>query len=89
MAKSLARFGTFSVWVQHTGENAVGYACAAALGVLPGVADHAASWSDVALAAGIGALTAVLTAGAALRVNNGTDSFNPRVVAAPNVAPDA
>jgi len=69
------------VWVEHTGENVVGYACAAALSTLPGVAHHTASWRDVLLSAGIGALTAVLTAGAALRVNNGTDSFNPRVVA--------
>jgi hypothetical protein len=72
------------VWLEHTGENAFGYACAAALGVLPTVADHKASWVDVLAAAGIGALTAFLTAGASLRQGNGTASFLPRVVARPN-----
>jgi hypothetical protein len=39
---------------------------------------------DVLAAAGIGALTAFLTAGASLRQGNGTASFLPRVVARPN-----
>jgi hypothetical protein len=72
---------TVPVWLQHTGENVVGYACAAALGVLPAIANHTATWHDMAAGAGIGALTALLAAGAALRVDNGTDSFNRRVVA--------
>ena len=67
------------VWLEHTGENAVGYACAAALGALPGVANHSSTWRDVLLAGDIGALTALLTAGASLRQSNGTASFLPRV----------
>ena len=67
------------VWLQHTGENTVGYACAAALGALPGIANHTSNWRDVLLAGGIGALTALLTAGASLRQANGTASFLPRV----------
>lgn len=67
------------VWLEHTGENAVGYGCAAALGALPGIANHTSNWRDVLLAAGIGALTALLTAGASLRQANGTASFLPRV----------
>lgn len=72
-----------STYFAHMGENVVGYACAGALGALPGIANHSSTWTDVALAAGIGALTAVLAAGAALKVNNGTASFIPSVVAAP------
>jgi hypothetical protein len=71
------------VWLEHTGENAFGYACAAALGVLPTVESGKASWLDVLVAAGIGALTAFLAAGASLRQSNGTASFLPRVVAKP------
>jgi hypothetical protein len=69
------------VFIEHTGENTIGYACAAALGALPGIANHTSNWRDVLLAAGIGALTAVLTAGASLSQGNGTASFLPRVVA--------
>ena len=72
------------VWVEHTGENVVGYACAGALATLPSGAGTI-SWTHLLTGAGVGALTALLASGAALRVDNGTDSFNPRVVAKPHV----
>jgi ABC-type branched-subunit amino acid transport system permease subunit len=71
-----------STWLEHTGENAVGYACAAALATLPNVVNGMQPWWALFSGAGIGAITALLSSGAALRVPNGTASFLPNVVAA-------
>jgi hypothetical protein len=71
------------VWVEHTGENIIGYGCAAGLSALPSVVGHHTTWADWVVSVGIGALTAALVAGASLKTGNGTASFLPRVVALP------
>ncbi len=71
------------VWLEHTGENAVASAAAAALGALGTQSVGligSLPWPAVASAAGIGALVSVLNSVASLAVPNATASWNKRVV---------
>jgi hypothetical protein len=70
------------VWAQHTGELLV---VGAAAGMLPVVTVAptlaAIPWALVATSGLKGALVSALVAVASLKVNNGTASLNPNVVA--------
>lgn len=74
------------IWFEHTGENATIAAATAAMSVLTGSATKTlqdVSWGSVLSSAGYAAIYAVLLAVMALRRDNGTASFLPRVVAKP------
>lgn len=69
------------VWIEHTGENAAISAATMALSLMtPGGETHV-PWQTMLFLSGKAALYAVLLAIVALRQNNGTASFLPRVVA--------
>lgn len=75
----MSRLFTAVFW-QSTGETAVGYAAAGAAAalVMPTV-----SWHAVLSGAGIGAALGLCKSLSSLKIQpgNGTDSYNPRVVA--------
>jgi hypothetical protein len=76
------------VWFEHTGENAAIAAATAGMSVLTGSATKTlqdVSWASVLSSAGYAAIYAVLLAVMALRQNNGTASFLPRVMARPEL----
>lgn len=71
------------VWLEHTGENAAISAATMALSLMtPGGETHV-PWQTLLVMSGKAALYAGLLAVVALRQNNGTASFLPRVVAKP------
>lgn len=73
-------------WLENTGENAASTFAATLLGAMGAAALHTlhgVDWPGALSQAGFAALTVVLASVASLRVSNGTASFLPSVVAAP------
>jgi hypothetical protein len=71
------------VWLEHTGENAAISAATMALSLMTPGGEMDVPWQTLLIMSGKAAIYAALLAVVALRQQNGTASFLPRVVAQP------
>lgn len=81
-------------FLQHAAENAIGAAAAGALSALAVTGENGGAhaladipWSALATGLIVGGLVSLLKSAASLKVDNGTASVLPQVVAAPQADP--